>query len=256
MARKGQYPGPGGMLALSFLCHALVLVLVLKLQLLPHAATVETPSYYVDLVNLPVASPQAGTPGPPAAAPAGPSAPEEPASAPVMPAKLPVPQPKSKPLPATVPAKPAAKPKPEAAHDDNHDFNERMAKLAQAAEERRYNETLAKLKKGGGGKVGVPGGKGTEAGSDYSSYIQSRLRDAFRSTIASDTSAPRVAVRLTIGPDGRIVRLRIEQTSGDRVFEEAVERAVHLAEKSFRPPPSGGEFEQGFVFRPQGVGVR
>jgi len=254
--RKVRYPGPEGMFVLSFLCHALVFLLVLKLQLYPHPPAVESPSYYVDLVTLPVASPQAGVPGPPApkAEAAQPVAPPEAPAAPVFPVKPAAPKatPKSKPAPAPT-AKTA---KGEPGQEETSDFNKRMAQMAKAADDRRFDQMLAGLKKNGGGKVGIPGGKGTQAGSDYSSYIQSRLRDAFRSTIASETSAPRVAIRLTIGPDGRVLRLRVEQTNGDRLFEEAVERAVRLAEKNFKPPPAGGEFEQGFVFRPQGVGIR
>lgn len=102
----------------------------------------------------------------------------------------------------------------------------------------------------------MPGGTGTEAGSDYPSYIQSRLTDAFRTTIAFQSKNPLVVVRITIGRNGRITQLRTEKSSGDKVFEDAVARAIAKAEQSFPPPPSREEFEYGFVFRPQGVGKK
>jgi colicin import membrane protein len=115
---------------------------------------------------------------------------------------------------------------------------------------------MAHLKKGGGSKaVGMPGAKGTQAGSDYSAYIQSRLKDAFRDVIASQTGAPQTLVRITIGTDGRITGYRVEKKSGDPVFDDAVSRAVTLAGRYFKPPPGGVPFERVFRFKPEGVGL-
>ena len=99
----------------------------------------------------------------------------------------------------------------------------------------------------------MPGGTGKEAGSDYASYIQSRLRDAFKTTIAYASKAPEVVLRLSIDRTGHVTKSRIERSNGDALFEDAVLKAVSKAEKSFPPPPGGGEFEQGFIFKPQGV---
>jgi colicin import membrane protein len=170
----------------------------------------------------------------------------------------------------TLPATPPAKTKPSAAPtkvkpqkttpEAAKEFEERLARLEREAEARHEAAALDALKKrvAGGGKapVGMPGATGKEAGSDYGSYIQSRLRDAFKTTIASQSKNPEVVVRLTIDRSGRISRSRLERSTGDKVFEDAVMRAIAKAEQNFPPPPRGEEFEQGFIFKPQGVGKK
>jgi colicin import membrane protein len=60
-------------------------------------------------------------------------------------------------------------------------------------------------------------------------------------------------IRLTIDGDGRIIRSRIERSSGDKIFELSVSQALTLAEQSIVPPPSRTVYEGAFVFKPQGV---
>ena len=105
----------------------------------------------------------------------------------------------------------------------------------------------------GNSPAGMPGGTGNQAGSDYAAYVQSRLRDSFALTIAWQAKKPMVAVRLLIDAKGVLTSYKIEKSSGDAVFEDAVYRAVQLAKKSFPPPPGGKEFSYGFVFKPEGV---
>jgi colicin import membrane protein len=246
------------MFALSFVCHLAFFSLILwsPSPLLFHPA--EEPVTYVDVVTLPVASPQSGTPAPAekearksAAAPA-------PLRAPATSMSLPVAKPKTKLLP-TAKAKllPTAKAKAEkpAPVEDEREISDRLAKIERSVEDKRQAAVMARLRKGGGRGVGMPGAKGTEAGSDYSSYIQSRLKDAFRKVMASQTRSPQVMVSITIGPDGRITNYHVEKNSGDPLFDEAVSRAVTLAGRSFKPPPGGGAFERVFRFKPEGVGL-
>jgi colicin import membrane protein len=132
-----------------------------------------------------------------------------------------------------------------------------MAKLAGKAEEQRQSAALESLRqKVIGGKAGMPSASGTQAGSDYTAYLHSRLKDAFRETISFQSKAPFVVVRLTIDADGRIVRTRIERSSGDKMFENAVQRAITLAEQRIVPPPGRITYEGSFVFKPQGVTQR
>jgi colicin import membrane protein len=253
MIPKDRYPGPGGMFALSFVCHLVVFSLMIwsNAALVFHPA--EEPVTYVDMVTLPVASPQAGTPAPAEEKIAGPPTAPAPVSPPVATMALPAAKPKTKP-PLPVKGK-TAKPQP-APVEDSREFEERMAKIERQAEDKRQADVLARLKKGGGSKtVGMPGARGTQAGSDYSAYIQSRLKDAFRDVIASQTGAPQTLVRITIGTDGRITGYRVEKKSGDPVFDEAVSRAVTLAGRYFKPPPGGVPFERVFRFKPEGVGL-
>jgi len=253
MIPKDRYPGPGGMFALSLVCHLVIFSLIIwsNAALVFHPA--EEPVTYVDMVTLPVASPQAGTPAPAEEKNPGPPAAPAPVRPPAATMALPAAKPKTKP-PLPAPGK-LAKPQP-APVEDGREFEDRMAKIERQAEDKRQAEVLARLKKGGGSKpVGMPGAKGTQAGSDYSAYIQSRLKDAFRDVIASQTGAPQTLVRITIGTDGRITGYRVEKKSGDPVFDDAVSRAVTLAGRYFKPPPGGVPFERVFRFKPEGVGL-
>lgn len=245
------------MFALSFVTHLVVFLIITALQSPPEFRPDDAPVTYVDMVTLPVASPQSGTPAAavkeePQTAPAAPVPAAPPAHVPAM----------------TQPAKPAQKAPPNQAKGklappdpaaEAQAFNERMARLEQVAQERRQAEVLERLKKKGAqsaARTGMPGGKGTEAGSDYPSYLQSRLKDALREVMVSQTTSPQVIATITVAPDGRIAEYHVEKGSGDPLFDDAVRRAVTLAGKSLVPPPGGAQFKRMFRFRPEGVGIR
>lgn len=239
------------MLVCSFLFHLAIFLIITRYNFLPAPSADNTPVYYVDVVTLPVASPQAGTPtggGP--------------APAPVTEPPPPQPEPQQMKLPTAKPApKSAGKklPQPSEPAESAREFEERLAKLERETEARHQAAALEAARKRatavGKGPVGMPGATGTEAGSDYSNYIRSRLEDAFRQ---EDTFKPDrnkvVEVKLTIGRTGKIIGKRYDRSSNDIMFNNAVERAITRAEKEFKPPPGGGTYEHGFVFKPQGVG--
>ncbi|HEX8960059.1 MAG TPA: TonB family protein [Geobacteraceae bacterium] len=240
------------MVCWSAVAHLTVCILLVAFHFPAHFK--EAPVYYVDVVNLPVAHPQAGTPSGSPAEPKTSAAsplPAPPASREMtMPAK---PAGKVPPRPATVPS-----PKKAETAESDREFEDRLAKIEQRAAAGHEAAALDALRKrvAGRGAAGMPGATGNEAGSDYASYIQSRLTDAFRSTIAFQSRNPQVTVRITIGRSGRIALVRTERSTGDKVFEDAVARAIAKAEQSFPPPPNREQFEIGFVFRPQGVGKK
>ena len=227
---------------------AVFLLLVWSGRLFPvNRPTEET--YYVDVVNLPVASPQAGNPAQKGnqAEPAPP-----PPSAPAMPMNLPK---ASKAAPAAT-----AKPSPHATADsDSSDsvLAERMAQLERNLEARQQEAALERLSKKikatGSGRAGMPTASGTQAGSDYTAYIQSRLKDAFRETISYSSKSPDMIVRLLIDGSGRLTRRSVERSSGDKAFELSVQRAVDMASEKFPPPPDKKVYEGVFVFKPQGI---
>jgi len=242
-----RYPGPAGMFALSFLCHLAVFAVIIWFNQAAVLTPSEEPVTYVDLATLPVAAPQAGTPAPAEPAPAPPAAPlAVPHAAMVLPSAKPKVTP---PVPGkTAPAKPSA--------DEGNEFSERMKDLQRKAEERQLDAAVAGLKNRGGNKtVGMPGAKGNQAGSDYGSYLQSRLKDAFRDVIAFQSGTPQTLVRIKVAPDGHISDFRVEKRSGDPVFDDAVSRAVTLAGRTLKPPPSGQSFERVFRFKPEGVAL-
>ena len=216
-------------------------------HLFPLQTTIQE-TYYVDIVNLPVADPQSGSssqkPGEVVSAP-------PPAPAPIMTAPLP----SKTGLKTTV--KPVKTVAPQQSAETESAFADRMAHLESSSEARREEAVLEKLrskmKTGGGHKVGTPGAGGTEEGSRYADFVKSRLEDALKVTSSYTTKNPEVAVRLTISAEGRLSRIKIERSSGDGAFELAVRRAIDLASVKFTPPPNNLVFENGFVFKPKSI---
>lgn len=210
-------------------------------------------TYYVDVVNLPVAAPQAGLPSQ-----KGSDAPraEAPLKTPTPPMALPAPpKPGTKSQAAKQPATPKKAADP--ASESSSEFSERMAKLERAAETRQEEATLARLREKvrsqGSGRAGMPGGVGKEAGSDYMAYVQSRLKDAFQKTIQHSSQNPEMSVRIFIDSDGKLARRKAERSSGDRAFEISVFRAIDAASDTFTPPPGRKVFEGVFVFKREGI---
>ena len=236
---------------ISTVIHLAVFLLLLWWgQLFPPTMAVEE-TYYVDVVNLPVANPMAGSPiqkGNNAEAPPPPPAPEPPLS-------MPFPQqPNARGRTAT-----AGKADKTEKRDTSSDaaFAERMAKIESAAASQQEEATLEqlrkKLKATGSGRAGMPSGSVSETGSDYTAYVQSRLKDAFNQTNDYDSNNPMVYVHLYIGTDGKVIRQKLEQSTGDKRFELAVQRAIEKAGDKLVPPPNHKVFEGKFRFRPKEV---
>jgi len=210
----------------------------------PQQALQET--YYVDVVNLPTSNPQAG---------GSVQKPDEAEPAPVQPPPMAAASPSgAAPKGGTKFVKPMA---PQETAETEAAFAERMAKLERNSENRHEEAVLeklrSKLKSGGSAKVGAPGADGGEAGSRYGDFIKSRLEDALKVTSYSTTKKPEVAVRLTISADGRLLRMKMERSSGDAAFELAVRRAIDLASEKFTKPPNHAVYENGFLFKPKGI---
>jgi colicin import membrane protein len=210
-------------------------------------------TYYVDVVNLPVAAPQAGSPSQKGSdaqqAPAPPQIPAPPMALPTPP------KPAAKAQTANQPATPNKAGSSTA--ESSSEFAERMARMERAAEAKQQEARMARLqenvKNRGSGRAGMPGGVGTEAGSDYTAYVQSRLRDAFQKTIQHSSQNPEMSVRLFIDTDGKLARKKAERSSGDRAFEISVFRAIDAASEKFTPPPGHKVFEGVFVFKREGI---
>jgi colicin import membrane protein len=234
--------GFGWMLLCSTTIHLACYFLLVEFNFSPRPIK-EGPVYYVDVVNLPVANPQAGTPSSPGREPSRPAKQEM-----ALPAKSSLKNSK-KPFPT--------KQKPAAAEETARQFQERMAKIERDVDAKHVSAALDALQKkvaaGTGGQAGMPGAKGTQAGSDYASYIRSRLTDAFRTTISFQTKNPEVMVRLTIDRTGKVAGLQFERSTNDRIFEDAVRRTIQKAAQAFPPPPGGGKFEYSYRFAPEGV---
>jgi colicin import membrane protein len=242
------------MVVVSLICHLLVWFAAVKLNFSWRGAFIEEPVYYVDVVNLPAANPQAGSPAP-AGTETGTISPLTQTPQTVHPP----PQPSARNIPNRTHATQTIPGKGSSGGESAKEFEERISRIQKETEARHQAAALEALRKkgvagSGKGRAGAPNASGTDAGSDYANYIQSRLRDSFANTITYMTKNPEVLVHLKISKSGRLIRYRLEKSTGDKVFEDAVILAITKAEKGFPPPPNGEEFEHGFVFRPQGVG--
>lgn len=239
------------MVAVSFLLHISLFGIFYRFGHLVSSHPVASQTYYVDMVNLPVANPRAGNPST-----SGKSSPATPA--PVQNAMSLPPAPATKTaVPQTAPA-PAKQQKTEKSPPSNSEFAERMAKLERKVEGKRIGDAMEALRRrvDSGGRVGMPGAKGIETGSDYASYIQSRLKDAFNDSVAYQSRNPEVVVKLRINRFGKVIGYKIEQSTRDKLFESSVARAISIAGENFPPPPAGEDFEHGFIFRREGVGQK
>ncbi|RII28512.1 MAG: energy transducer TonB [Geobacter sp.] len=241
--------GFGAPLTISFVMHLALFFMFTYSGLILAPRLREAPVYYVDIVNLPVAHPRMGSPTVAGSQPGAVPQPPAPPEAMRLPAKT---------VPKAATGVPAAKPLAKRATEEtSREFEDRLKQLERTSEARHQAAALEALRNRAGtgkGAAGMPTGTGKEAGSDYASYIHSRLQDAFRTTIAYQSKNPVVLVQLTIARNGRLLRYRIERSSGDRIFEASVVATITKAEKTFPPPPGGTEFEQDFLFRPQGIG--
>jgi colicin import membrane protein len=250
-SRLVKEPGISGMLAFSLLFHAVMFGIIYKFSHFTSIHPPESQAYYVDIVNLPVAHPQSGTPSAPVKSASTAASPQR------QEMKLPVPARKKSEASPTTPSTKKTQKEIRSGETDE-DFNKRLARLEQKADSKHESAAIDAIRNrlSTGGRAGMPGAKGKEAGSDYASYIQSRLSDAFQETINYQSSNPEVVIKLRISRYGKVIGYRVEHSSRDKLFEASVSRAISIASENFPPPPGGTDFEQGFVFRRKGVGKR
>jgi colicin import membrane protein len=239
------------MVGVSLLLHATLFGIAYRFSHLLESHQTGPQTYYVDVVNLPVASPQSGTPSvSPKSAPPEPSPAQQEMKLPPPPPKIPA---KTEPAQTVKKVQPAVKEK-----ETEQNIAKQLDDIRNKVEGRQLAKKLDEMRKQAdkGSRAGMPGAKGIESGSDYASYIQSRLRDAFNATIAFQSSKPEMVVRLRINRYGKIIGYRVERSSHDKQFEASVTRAIDMAGENFPPPPGGQDFEHGYIFRPEGVGQK
>lgn len=241
--------GTGISVIISAVIHLAVFLLFAWLSGMSPSAEPLKETYYVDVVSLPAINPQPIAPLPASL----PSAPPKAVKTPALPkAAVAV-----KTVKDTI-AKTGGTIKPDTppTADTEAAFREKMAKLSQQSDAKHAEDTMEKLRnkaKSNAGKNAVTTLSAAEATSRYADFIKSRLEDALKSTSSYSTKKPEVAVRLTISPEGRLTKMKVERSSGDATFELAVRRAVDLASEYFTPTPDKSTFENGFVFRPKGI---
>jgi TonB family protein len=213
----------------------------------------EATPYYVDLVSLPTADPAPG--GSASTAPAS-EMPVVPASKPAAPQKPTMTLPTKQ--TTAIPAKVTPPPVQNQREQEAHEFSEKMKRLERSLDARRQSAALAALQKKvadkrGAASAGAPAANGSSIGSDYGAYIQSRLKDALNMTIAFQSSKPEASVRIFIDRNGKLLKYDMVRPSADKLFNNAVIRAIEKAKADFPPVPSGKGFDKLYVFSPQEV---
>jgi TonB family protein len=245
-ARLHPDPRFGGMLLISLGLH-LAVALVFNFGLLPRHRIERRPVYVVDLVNLPVASPQAGRPDarPPSAQP--------PAAKAVRPEPTKIPEPAKQVAPAKKPEPTKTKPV-EKAPDYETETLSAIEKLRRQREIEELKEKLAGLKKqdtrsaaGSQAPVGMPEGKGSEAGISYDAWLHQYLKEAW--TLSKYQVARRdleAKVKLVFDSQGNLRDYRFLRPSGDERFDDSVRRAVLQLKRL--PTAPGRPMEPEIVF--------
>jgi len=192
------------------------------------------PVYYVDLVHKPVLNPQAGRPEPRVAAPAPKPAAPAPAPKTTLPEKTVLPA-KAAPKPAgkTAPTKAAEQHVASALQKlrDEQTLQQRMAALRQA------QAIPADI------PVGMPEGKGTEAGVSSLVYVQATIQQNWALspyTLADPSKMARIEawVRVSYAKSGRLESFRFEKESGDAQFDESIKRALLKSQQLEQPLPA------------------
>lgn len=248
-----QDPRIGRMVLLSLVIH-LIVVLLFAGVLLPRFPQPSRPVYYVDLLNLPVKSPQAGRPQArphktkPAPRPepkppertVTPPKPNPPAKVVLPPKPAPKPEPAPKPKPKPVEVKPKV---PERSYQDVlKDIEARQREKKIEALKRR----LAALAKNDSkpppkteAPVGMPEGHGDQKGIAYDAWVHDYLKKAWalsRYQVSNiDLSA---TLELKFDGQGKLVDYRFVKPSGDERFDQSVKKAILQLPTLPNPPGS------------------
>jgi colicin import membrane protein len=271
ITRKSMEPRLWRMLLLSMGVHLLVIFLFSGVMTTGKRRE-RPPVYYVDLVQMPVQDPQAGRPDgrpePPKPAPQPPApappprpepvkAPPPPPPAPKPAVKAPAPAPKPAPKPSTPPAataKPApAPPAPQAPQASEADLAKRLEEMRRQQEIERLKQDLASLAAKDSraapteAPLGMPTGRGTEAGVDQQTWIETFLK---KNWSLSRHQVPHLNFSLEVliiySENGELQSYRFQKPSGNQVFDDSVTRAI-LKERQL-PFQPGRRLEIGVTF--------
>ncbi|MBN1142715.1 MAG: TonB family protein [Deltaproteobacteria bacterium] len=183
----------------------------------------------------------------------------------------PKPEAKTKPQPQTGPKPEAKAVSPAAVPDGQKDYQQvlnAVAALQKKRESDHRKEEIAALREriaalgrrggadGGSGAgtgtgtvapLGMPDGKGQEAGVSAGLWLQSYFRANWRLS-KYQVSRPdlETVIRVAYDADGNLLRKEIVKSSGDRIFDRSVEDAVLKSRKLPRPLPA--PFDEEIIF--------
>ena len=158
--------------------------------------------------------------------------------------------PKPKPEPKPEPPKPKPKPKPEAkpkppARDLEFEkrMREQLAQEQAASEERRIRDQLAREQ----------AAAASRALATWEGKIRSKIRGNIRAFIVDQVQGnPQAVFHVTLLPTGDVLTVRMVQSSGNKVYDAEVERAINASSPLPKPDPASlFRRELELKFRPQ-----
>jgi colicin import membrane protein len=238
----------GRMLLISLGLHLATLLVIYIGPFQSHSRREILPVYHVDLVNLPVANPQAGRPDarpqppkpPPKVAEAPPPPPppaKEAVRLPEPPKPAPPPVAKAEPKPMA-PAKPAPAPAPKISAREEAAAQARIEQMRAQQERDALKRRLDELAKGdpraaapvADAPLGMATGRGSDAGVDEKTWLQAFFKENWRLSEYQVTRRDlQAVVRVVYSPEGELLDYSLTP-SGDAVFDDSVKRAI-LKEK-------------------------
>jgi colicin import membrane protein len=277
----GLHPDPkiGRYFLFSLVLH-LAVVLVFSGVFISRPVREHRPVYYVDLSQLPVANPRAGRPDGSLQAGSKAAAPKPAKAAAPAPAKAAAPAPKPAKPKKSASVKPSAsKPEPVKKADSAAATRSKKAASGKVAAEKRYQETLKAMEAmrekarrqqeidalkekiadlgasdtragvgGGSGTgagavpLGMPDGKGTEAGVGHELWLQTWLKENWSFSRYQASRRDLVATtRITYDAEGSLIGYQFLKKSGDSNFDDSVTKAILKGRQlAFKP---GRRFE-------------
>lgn len=260
-------PGFRRMLVVSLLLH-LLLPILYHISWFPKKEPVKPPVYRVNLVNKPVRNPQAGRPEAVATKPKPAPKPKpkaKPKPVPVKPKPVsvkPKPEPKPKPKPKVKPApKPAPKPEPaKVSKVQENALQKRLEQLrakqqqqqAEAERKARLDALRAAVAKETeqvespvlDAPVGMPTGKGDEAGVEATAFVQEFIQQQWSlSKYQVIGGNPEAEALLLYSADGRLLHYRFIKKSGNSIFDESLVKAISKSKQLPQNLPEEMEFQ-------------
>jgi len=91
----------------------------------------------------------------------------------------------------------------------------------------------------GGGVFGGGGGGGGSKWGFFAGQVQSRVAQALRANKTTKSANLTAKVRIWVDSNGRITRAKLDDTTGDRSLDSALEREVLTNLQLTNPPPQG-----------------
>lgn len=254
--------GIGRMLLLSLVLHALILV-ILGGFIVPRIREVKKPVYYVDLLHKPVAKPRAGRTDAVAVKkktrvkkkvrkPVKPIIPPHKSQTPVKKAVVKVAPPKNKqPVAPVVTDKPSITPVKIVEPSDPMDAIAKMRRHKRIADLKNQLASLAHdpMPPSVDAPVGVVGGRGSQAGVDFDSWIKAYLSEAWVLPSHYLQRGLKAKMLLRFNRHGRLIYHEMLIPSGDSFFDASIKRAVQQLQQL--PSEPEGQMDLTVTFDPR-----